>query len=315
MIYKLEEIKVIANEIFGEERVDEWEKGLMIHFPLINITNSKGDTHIIKDLFFRISLQTIDTSRDRKANIACEGTRTTYSIKELDSKYTHSHLSEKAWRSFSEFCLGSSNFNVLRITLQLTLDENDWWLFLLSIENYLKWESTEGGPYKYMKEINYNSSTDSSQYVAELERLMNIMPYSIFEFNDDLSVNSASLVVYNFFNTHSSIRSSQFLSPEQMLIKKRYWEEEAAKRKTSLIWKGEPFPIVIEAGEVGQNTISPSVIGEYVNLLNIKCKQFTKKLSYEQHKQRSNTLKTDRINFLPNILNNREAPKADRVVA
>jgi len=67
--------------------------GIVLYFPKITITNRNENSHLIKDLFTRISL-TIGNNGLKIDNL--EGGRTTLSYAEYCSHYYHSHLSTHA---------------------------------------------------------------------------------------------------------------------------------------------------------------------------------------------------------------------------
>ena len=65
-------------------------KALLIHFPEVQIRNSRSNKHQIKNLFIRVNLRIL---RDRLALDYIEGARTSLSYAEWQSNYFHSHLS------------------------------------------------------------------------------------------------------------------------------------------------------------------------------------------------------------------------------
>ena len=78
-----------------------------IHFPLIEITNSRNLKHIIKDLYVRFQF------RSNGELYEIDGTRATFNQAEFESGYAHSHLSslvvsDAAWGGF---CFGNESIN------------------------------------------------------------------------------------------------------------------------------------------------------------------------------------------------------------
>lgn len=81
-------VKEIANSVFGEDRVDavvenanisQLEYDILIHFPIIEMTNSAEAYHKIKDLFVKIYVRGIYPDSELKTHIEFLGTRTSLS--------------------------------------------------------------------------------------------------------------------------------------------------------------------------------------------------------------------------------------------
>lgn len=144
-------IKIIENclqSVFP----DRWEiinntKSLScyIYFPEITIVNSLDLTHKIHDLYvsFTIDKKTCRLLGDLK------GFRTSFYKSELNAGYEHSHLSNNG----GSFCLGSGPLSRIKADLVIEFNEFLFEAFLLSLDVYLKWESIETNPYKYIKSI------------------------------------------------------------------------------------------------------------------------------------------------------------------
>ena len=88
------------------------------------------------------------------------GSRTTFTSAELDSSYIHSHLSsldginlENISKS-TTFCTGSGEISSLISVISATrFDDVNHMLFLNTIKSLIEWESLEGKPYTYIKNI------------------------------------------------------------------------------------------------------------------------------------------------------------------
>ena len=151
-----EEITKLTEEMFGEERV--WLAGtsMIIHFPEIDICNSAGKKHPIKDLFVKFNFLHDFSAIDSFLS----GLRTTLSTVEVLKSYQHSHLNSNGLGSWCSFCLGSST-PIVKCFMELQIDkafsQKDWkdkyYMFLFQIDQYVRWESKEGGPYRFFKDL------------------------------------------------------------------------------------------------------------------------------------------------------------------
>lgn len=130
-------------------------KEFIVYYPEIIITNSTGKSHVITDLYVKFSFDYLGKLYDSfKIN------RGSYSDQEWFSNYKHSHTGGNfpdVIYSFNVPCLGRgpiiSTIAVLRnITLE-TFSELEIVQFLILMDDFLKWESIEGVPYKYLQNI------------------------------------------------------------------------------------------------------------------------------------------------------------------
>lgn len=304
-------IKAIAEEIFTPERVDFTLQSsspkdnpqvfvLTIHFPEVELTNSKRHKRTLKDLFVRFSAKIHFRSSGYKVEVTPTGTRTTYELKEAQSNFTHSHLHVSyAMRGFTQFCLGASNFQMIVENLKLNGTEEDWELMLLSLANYVSWESLEGGPYTYMSEVKYTDIRARVQRVSpqeleqELARLVRHIPAHCWEFTPHLGPITGHPDLLDFFNTYSRIRKmitgSEGISPSMLTE----WERTlSGMRSTPLTFRGRDIPIKVydpsvtpEASLVAANTIDPEVVTWYLNHLKQQSLTFQKQFQYESIKR------------------------------
>lgn len=140
----------------------------IIKFPEINITNSKGHKHYIKDLYMLLRFN------PWMRLLEMNGMRGKKTYSELDANYTHSHIAtcgvEKGSYRHS-CCLGHTDYDNLYMSLIGKFGEYELTLFVQQLGDYLSWESIEGGPYCNINNIirkDYNrgmptlSSTDRS---------------------------------------------------------------------------------------------------------------------------------------------------------
>jgi hypothetical protein len=140
---------------------------IYIHFPQFVITNSANLKHTIRDLFVRV----IFTHKyDDKYSVSISGMRTTMTQSEKYSVYTQSHLNVGELGKWGTFCLGSAGIAQLKANIVNGINtENSIKGLIIGIERYVKWESTEGGPYRNISSIRSNNSTLSDSQVALMQ--------------------------------------------------------------------------------------------------------------------------------------------------
>lgn len=163
---------IISNDHFLIEEphipVYDLSKEFTVYYPEIIITNSTKKSHVITDLYVRFSFNYFGRLYGSfKIN------RGSYSDQEWNSSYKHSHTSGSFPDEidyFSTPCLGSGPINsTISVLMNTTLEnfsELEIVQFLILMDDFLKWESLEGVPYKYIRDIggggNYNISPNRS---------------------------------------------------------------------------------------------------------------------------------------------------------
>lgn len=134
-----------------------------LHYPVINITNTKEDHYTVKDII--VSFHVYDNQIDKELY----GWKYTFTKEELqvddDNQgiFTHPHLDtyveneDGEYREPNVFCLGGNS----SLSQFLNKNYNDWneikfEAFLYQLKDYLEWESIEGGPYMRIGEFGLN---------------------------------------------------------------------------------------------------------------------------------------------------------------
>lgn len=198
-------LEKLANDIFGEDRVDvtitnDKYIDLIIYFPEITITNSVELSHKIYDIYvkFRFETQYSDNGKsiyNRHLYIVYI-TRTTYSIAELNNDYTFSHCNSSAGRFDGETCFGRTELRTIKDNLVNGKLLGNLSSILLSFEEYLKWESLEGTPYRYIdklknirkyKEIGCSDYTFEKYYKNIVQKITNFK-YQFDLFNGEYKI-------------------------------------------------------------------------------------------------------------------------------
>ena len=293
-IEKAEFICSIAKEVFPEERLDftplseEGRFDIIIHFPEIKITNSLEHEHVIKDIFVKFNISCIDErDDDSKYIIHFFGARTTLSLKEFISTYGHSHLPNHSLCTFNGFCLGSSDFGTLIQTVQFDPTPENWYLLFFSVENYLNWESLEGGPYRRMSQMSYNINNDFAGAQNELFRLLPNIPSEVFSFNEGVVLNTNHPSLYNYYSQHSKIRNAGINNFRLREILKRKQIEVAG---SYLKFKGMDVPArlynenLVQEEKDDTSTITADVVNYFNNLLKQEINKFNLSYGYETAK-------------------------------
>ena len=185
-------METILFTIYGKRRVEiEWKNRdghcedliVKLHFPKIHISNAKGLTNTILDLYVRVIFKV--SSDGIRLRYHFQGVRETFSFKEYLSGYSHSHL-PGINSSWDEFCFGDSNtpMNALQYELE---DHADWLkieMLFLQIPAFLEYESVEGVPYRWLKNLAYpdNAKVDREDVHNTYHRLVS----KLYEKNESL---------------------------------------------------------------------------------------------------------------------------------
>lgn len=154
-------------ERINESRV-EFRLHVLIHYPSITISNERGRTHNIKDLYLVFGIKTFNGNTDSISFSIPHGFRTSLSLAEINSNYIHSHLPTRNTEFYSifsanKFCIGSgTELHELLVDMWLSDWEFNPIIFeamLYSFDSLLEWESIEGTPYTYMDRV-FESGTN-----------------------------------------------------------------------------------------------------------------------------------------------------------
>lgn len=280
IVYKMEDIQKLVLDVFPDDRVDfqnitETSMNILILFPLIHITNSRDDHHDIKDIYVKFN---ISYNGETGFSFDIQGKRMTISLREYQSNYGHSH--KNGIFSWESFCLGSSDFRLIKDSLLASCKEEDWLMLFYSLESYLSWESIEGGPYKFMKDIAYKNTINSSKVDQELERLIPLMP-NVFSWNNGIQLIEDHPFLYTFYNDNSTIKSLQSLNQES-LNKLLTDSLNSIKDRYNFIFKEQTInPVIYLEETIEENRIQLDIINKYNYLIKQKLITYNKNLNYE----------------------------------
>lgn len=147
-------------DYFGENRVDiietigtQTNTKVYIWFPKETISNANGQNHTIYDLYIKVEFV-------GSKFVSMRTIRTSFTLAELYSGYSHSHSPARAYMSTGNTvnmytderscCLGTGPLGQL---MGDYIDSNILMSLCIYIEKWVRWESLEGGPYITMERI------------------------------------------------------------------------------------------------------------------------------------------------------------------
>lgn len=161
---------------------------LYLYYPEFTITNTLGESHLIKDMVVRL------TFTENGLKPILQGKRFSFTKQELGLGYTHSHLhtSQAGASNFDTFCLGDSSvFKEYIRSLEGACTTIQFEMLLMQIEEYLVWESIEGRPYISISKFFMNESTDTLSTISSPNKTLiakkfieNLKPSMLFLIDD-----------------------------------------------------------------------------------------------------------------------------------
>ncbi len=159
-IYKL--LDKIVGKYYPKERY-ELDNGynrvnLIIHYPELTLSNSAGQTHLLKDMYCKFVFGTgmFPIRLDKIYFARTTATKDDFWIYSGDiSIYTHSHLPKRSFGTFHDgFCFGGDTAIGQKVhEYSKKFDIRTFSTFLINFENVLQWESLEGGPYTRLSDL------------------------------------------------------------------------------------------------------------------------------------------------------------------
>lgn len=134
---------------------------IIVKFPEVTITNEKGNSIFVKNLFAKQTLIIrYNTQREDSTCVLSNAftlSRSHFYRSHLLSDYMHSHCNgvpilsnNTPWLSC---CLGSGPIRQTISTLCAEYDLNVWQLYCFELESYVQTESLAGGPWRRMSNI------------------------------------------------------------------------------------------------------------------------------------------------------------------
>lgn len=165
-------------DYFGENRVDIIETtstwtSVYIWFPKETISNSKGQKHTIYDLYIKVEFI-------NSKFVDMKTIRTSFTLAELSSGYSHSHSPRASYVQDAPICKYTEERSCCLGTgplEQLMGDYINPYLLMslcIYIEKWVRWESLEGRPYIKMETIE-NTGLEAASLPSELYILKDLL--------------------------------------------------------------------------------------------------------------------------------------------
>lgn len=166
--------KPVTTEVLDEiTRQSNYMLSVITFSPEITLTNDYGHTHVIKDVYVKVNFP----------EMSIYLTRTSYTQKEVNSSYVHSHVPKGEFCAFNRFCTGTHDtpINVI-ITNIKTGHYNDFSLiiqsFIIEVERMIRIESNEGVPYISFDDIRDEGYSQNPMFIFPSQyRVDNIVNY------------------------------------------------------------------------------------------------------------------------------------------
>lgn len=144
-------------DYFGEDKVDLQDNYIIVHFPLVSVTNEYDKSVLIEDLYARTKVSISGTIIG-----SFELIRATVSETQYSCGYLHSHVQRKYrfdnWKEWNVPCLGSGPIRGTIATLSTVFSLDTWTLYCLELDKYVRTESVSGVPYFKLETIGINNS-------------------------------------------------------------------------------------------------------------------------------------------------------------
>ena len=141
------------NDLF--DTLDDYvtASNIYVHFPLVKITNERGQYTYAKHMFAKVPV----TNRGLMTSERFLLNRSHYSYAHFINNYMHSHVYQiptSNFERFSDCCTGSGPINDTMNYLRNDYSEAEWMQFCWDLAKYITVESEEGGPYHHLKRCN-----------------------------------------------------------------------------------------------------------------------------------------------------------------
>ena len=144
---QIEQITTLLNLYYPEKYdLNIIDKKIILHWDKVDIRNSEGSSHTMYDFYIKL-----DFNNNFNKITEMRGLRASFVLKEYwnANPYTFSHLGTGKFGEWSYLCLGSTSLSEMYGILQTSeFSLIVFEAFLLQLNEYVKWESLEGGPFR-----------------------------------------------------------------------------------------------------------------------------------------------------------------------
>jgi hypothetical protein len=184
---------------------------VVIWYPEVTIKNSFEMSHVMRDIYIKY---TFIQYSSYPVLYDISFLRTSFTLPEIKWDYCFSHISQRPLSSSSwatSFCFGGDTLLNQAINLMKNsgiTSSNQVYELFLNFNNYLTWESIEGKPYRYIKDIRPYS----------LEPLH--ITYNVTDINTmyKLIISSLDSFKYTFTSENGNIKISLTEESKQTII-------------------------------------------------------------------------------------------------
>jgi hypothetical protein len=132
------------------------------------VSNNSGLSTIIRDTVLRFKYAKKPDGEFVLADLKGQGFTATPD--QVRAGYAHSHIQSSGLREWSSCCLGGTDLSKTFTKLKLGLSEVNFEMVLYQLKDYLKHESTKGGPFVRISSIGSVSSLDNNIDLDALEQ-------------------------------------------------------------------------------------------------------------------------------------------------
>jgi hypothetical protein len=251
----------------------------IVKFDEFTITNSRGSTHIIKELYVALPFV---TNNDRiTIHGIMYGGRGLMSTQEYHAGYSHSHL-PSGFGTFDSFCLGSGPISSMIIDFNRNSTEQNLFSVLYNIRIYVEWESIEGTPHKNMTSVGKREDSSINAYDSVSFNYNAVLNKYIKVYKLPLKIKNVSgEVVFELDEQEIEKQLVEFVEPHCLFYKNevtgRYYrannvpETERSSKTPILKFKGQPvcprtYNVVKEnENKDKQYVIHPSIRKQFID--------------------------------------------------
>lgn len=298
-ITEYEKVLEIAKSVFRPEQVidDKENQCIIIHFPTIDMTNSRNEKHTIHDMYVSFSIDNV-VSEDSVmvVKVDMSAIRTTFTLAEVKTNFMHSHINSGSFLTWSPFCMGSGTpFAIMVMNISYVPTRDNWELLFLSLERFLAWESIEGTPYMSMRYIKIGAVNDNVALEDELNRMMPTLTKDVMMF-DDRPYFEINHQFITWVNNNSRIRDISQIDEDNIkalidseinklkLKEKQYIDVGGKQVEVKII-----MPETKEGDIKIKKPVTLDILNKYCTLLNKNCNNYTKIIGYGRAKANQET--------------------------
>jgi hypothetical protein len=296
LVESLNILKTVVSEVYDFDnwninvaKIDDtYYAVVVIKYDKLTVTNTEysNETIQIEDLFVAYNFSFTDSYEPRLLDI--KGTRGKLTDIEYKNNYLHSHLSTSSVRKndniirLNNFCLGSGGVEMIKSILESSFTTVNFKLLLYQMNEFVLWESEEGGPYIHIR----NLSNTGSRYRAErYTSALTVRAQEIFDniINHELTTEDFDIVV-NESVVKVKVNSSSIAQKVEPTFcytindGKQYNATNFSKieksMKNDLIWNGQYLVTELVSNESDNIEIQRFLKHKYLNYIQEKLEYF-----------------------------------------